>query len=106
MDSNTTTAGNAGCIAASSRSPDMILPHHTSRPKTPYSGSKGQGNAPDIIYTRGVPDTPNPDPSTFDRKICNLILMEIGLCGDLCCITRLEEKMTNDAPLVAPLQAI
>ena len=36
------------------------------------------GAAPDIIYARGVPVDPSPDPASFDRKDCALILFEIG----------------------------
>ncbi len=39
--------------------------------------------APVLIYVRGVQDTTAPDPSTFDRKKCNFILIEIGLCRNL-----------------------
>ena len=35
--------------------------------------------APDIIYARGVQDNPSPDPTSFDRKDCALILFKIGV---------------------------
>jgi hypothetical protein len=38
----------------------------------------GAGAAPDIIYALGVPVDPSPDPASFDRKDCALILFEIG----------------------------
>ena len=38
------------------------------------------GVAPGIIYARGVPVNPSPDPASFDRKDFSLILFEIGLC--------------------------
>jgi hypothetical protein len=47
--------------------------------------SKGYGTAPDLIYARGVPDSPSPDPSSYDKKNCIIILIEIGLCRDFGC---------------------
>ena len=38
----------------------------------------GHGTSPDVIYTRGVPDTMSPDPSIFDRKKSKIILIDIG----------------------------
>jgi len=38
------------------------------------------GTAPDLIYARGVPDTLAPDPTTFDRKQCIIIIVEVGFC--------------------------
>ena len=57
----------------------------------------GHGTAPDLIYARGVPDTPSPDPRIFDRKKCNLILLEIGFCQDFRCQKRLQEKTSKYA---------
>jgi hypothetical protein len=36
------------------------------------------GAAPDIIYARGVLVDPSPDPTSFDRKDCSLVLFKIG----------------------------
>ena len=41
------------------------------------------GTAPDLIYARGVPDSPSPDPTSFNKKLCTLIIVEIGFCRDL-----------------------
>ena len=43
----------------------------------------GAGVAPDIVYARGVPIDPSPDPASFDRKDFPLVLFEIGFCKDL-----------------------
>jgi hypothetical protein len=61
---------------------------------------------PDLVYAKGVPDTPSPDPSTFDRMKCNLILVETGLCKDFRCNTRHQENAAKYAPLVNALETI
>ena len=38
----------------------------------------GHGTAPDLIYARGILDTPHPGQSTTDKKLCTLILLEDG----------------------------
>ena len=41
----------------------------------------GAGAAQDVIYARAVVLVdPSPDPASFDRKDCSLVLFEIGLC--------------------------
>ncbi len=76
-------------------------------PRLPIQqGPRNHPRPRDLIYATGVPDTPNPIPSTFDRKKCNLILIEIGFCRDFACIARLQEKTTKYAPLVTALQTI
>jgi hypothetical protein len=52
----------------------------------------GHGTAPDHIYARGVPKTPSPDPTSFDKKLCTLIIVEIALCKDLGCDVKFDEK--------------
>jgi hypothetical protein len=52
----------------------------------------GAGAAPDIIYARGESTDPTPDPDSFDRKDCFLILFEIGFCRDLGCHDKLTKK--------------
>ncbi len=64
----------------------------------------GHGTAPDLIYARGVPDSPSPDPTSFDRKQCTLIIIEIGFCRDLGCVEKLEEKTSKYAPLLEALR--
>ncbi len=66
----------------------------------------GHGTAPDLIYAKGVPDTPSPDPSTFDRKKSNLIFIEIEFCQDFGCQKRLQEKTAKYGPFVAALKTV
>ena len=67
---------------------------------------EGHGTAPDLIYARGVPDTPAPDKNTFEKKQRILIIIEIGFCQNFGCHKRLQEKTTKYAPLVAALEAM
>ncbi len=87
------------CTDAPSRIPSWILPDVTQ-----YSLHKaGYGTAPDLIYARGIPDSPRPDPNTFDRKKCNLVVIEVGFCRDLGCDKARQEKTEKNAPLVTTL---
>jgi hypothetical protein len=52
----------------------------------------GHGTAPNRFYARGVPVTPSPDPTSFDKKKCTLLIVEIRLCKDLDCDIKLEKK--------------
>jgi hypothetical protein len=61
----------------------------------------GHGTAPGLIYVRGVPDTPSPDPTSFNKKQCILILIEIGFCRDLGCDVKFDEKTVKYSPLIA-----
>ncbi len=47
------------------------------------------GVTPDLVYARGVPNTTNPDPSTFDKRMCSLLVAEVGFGANL----NLEEKL-------------
>ena len=64
----------------------------------------GHGPPPDLIYERGVPDTPSSDPKIFDKNQCTLIVVEIGFSRDLGCDTKLDKKTENYSPLVAALR--
>jgi hypothetical protein len=64
----------------------------------------GHGTAPDLIYARGVPDSPSPDPTSFDKKLCTLIIVEVGFCRDLGCEEKLEAKIIKYAPFIAALK--
>ncbi len=46
------------------------------------------------------------DPTTFDRKQCNLIVIEIGCCQDFGCDKRLQKKTAKYAPLVDKLKTL
>jgi hypothetical protein len=52
----------------------------------------GHGRAPDLIYARGVPNTPSPDPASIDKKKCTLVIVEIGFRRDLGCDIKFEKK--------------
>jgi hypothetical protein len=47
-----------------------------------------------------------PDPNYFDRKKCNLVVIEVGFCRDFGCDKREQEKTMKKAPLVTALQAV
>ena len=57
-----------------------------------------QGVAPDLLYARGVPNSPTPDPTSFDKSSCSLLLIEVGFCSDLNLRSKLEEKPKNTNP--------
>jgi hypothetical protein len=97
-----TTDGDQECTTAPSRIPEWILPLEVQDSLF----SAGHGTAPDLIYARGVPDNPKPDPTTFDRKKCNLLIGEIVFCRDFGCDKRQREKTTKYAPLVNALKEI
>jgi len=44
----------------------------TKKTEALFEGS--HGTAPDLIYARGVPYTPDPGLITFDKKLCTLIV--------------------------------
>ncbi len=56
------------------------------------------------LYARGVPDTPSSDPTSFNKKLCSLIIVEIGFCRDLGCEDKLEANITKYTPLIAALK--
>ena len=91
---------DAECTAAPRRIPEWILSHE----EIQELYAAGHGTSPDLIYARGVPDSPSPDPTTFNKKLCTLIIIEIGFCRDLGCDTKLEAKTANYAPLLAALR--
>jgi len=64
----------------------------------------GHGASPDLVYARGVPDTPAPDPTSFDRKQCALIIVEIGFCRDLGCDIKIDKKTEKYPPPIAALR--
>ncbi len=64
----------------------------------------GYVTAPDLIYARGVPNTPSPDPTFFNIIQCTLIIVEIGFCIDLGCDVKCDEKTEKYNPLIAALK--
>ncbi len=64
----------------------------------------GHGTAPDLIYARGVSDAPSPDPTSFDKKQCILIIVEIGFCRDVDCDSKIEKNNEKYSSLLAALR--
>jgi hypothetical protein len=94
--------GDQECTTAPSRIPEWILPLEVQDSLF----TAGHGTAPDLIYAIGVQDSPTPSPTTYDRKKCNLILLEIGFCQDFGCDKRQREKTAKYAPLVNALKEV
>ncbi len=92
--------GDAECMAA----PGRILVWILSREETHKLYAAGHGTSPDLIYAKGVPDSPSPDPTSFNKKLCTLIIVEVGFYLDLRCDAKLEAKTTKYAPLLASLR--
>ena len=63
----------------------------------------GHGTTLDRICARGVPYTPFPDLTSFDKKKCTLAIVEIGFCRDLGCDIKFEKKTEKYSPLLAAL---
>jgi hypothetical protein len=59
---------------------------------------------PDLTYARGVPDAFSPDPTSFDKKQCTLVIVEIGFCKDLGCDVKIDKKTEKYSPLIAALR--
>jgi len=55
----------------------------------------GHGKAPDLVYAGGVPDTPDPGLTNFDKSSCTLILLEIGFSRDLKCDKKLTKTLVR-----------
>ena len=49
----------------------------------------------------GVPDSPSPNYTPFEKKLCTLIIVEIGLCRDLGCGIEIEKNTEKYSPLNA-----
>jgi hypothetical protein len=92
--------GDADCTESPSRIPDWVLPHED----THMLFEAGHGTILDLIYARGVPDTPSPDPASFDIKQCTLIIVEIGFCKDLGCDNKFDKNTEKYFPFVATLK--
>ena len=75
-----------------------------SREETQELHAAGHGTTPDLFYAKGVPDSPSPDPTSFNKKLCTLIIIEVEFCQDLGCEANLEAKTTKYAPILAALK--
>ena len=93
-------AGDTECTTAPRRIPSWVL----SPEELQELYSTGHGTAPDLIYARGVPDSPSPDPTTFNKKTCTLIIIELGFCRDLGCEDKRAAKTKKYDALVAALK--
>ena len=93
----TSTRGDEECIAAPPHILDWILPRETQDSLF----KAGHGMAPYLIYARTIQNTSEPDPIAFDQQKCNLILIDVGFCRDFECLSKLQEKADEYAPLVA-----
>jgi hypothetical protein len=58
----------------------------------------------DLIYARGVPDSPSLDPTSFNKTDCTPIHVEIGFCKDFGCDDKIAEKTSKYSPLIAALR--
>ncbi len=92
--------GDAECTGAPRRIPEWILSHV----KFQDLYASGHETTPDLIYARGVLDSPSPDPTTFNTRLCTLIIVEVGFCRDLGCEDKLEAKTNKYIPLIAALK--
>ena len=88
------TASDTEATTAPSHIPPWVLPIAT----TNELRRQGLGVTPDLIYARGVPNTPNPDPSSFDKATCSLLLIEVGFGSDLNLKAKIEKKNANTNP--------
>ena len=91
--------GDSHFTAAPGRLLDWV--HSTEETQELYSA--GHRTTPDLIYARGVLDSPHSDPTSFNKKLCTLIVVEIGFCRDLGCGTKIETKTKKYSPLIAVL---
>ncbi len=60
--------------------------------------------APDLLYARGVPNSPTPDPSSFDKSTCSLLLIEIGFSSNLNLRSKIDENPQKYQPLIEELR--
>ncbi len=90
--------------AESTFAPTRIPPWVPPAEETHALFEASHGTAPDLIYARGILDTPHPDQTNTDKKLCTLILLEVRFCRDLGCYKRHNEKTEKYSPLVAALK--
>ena len=72
---------DAEYTAAPSRTPPWVLPPE----ETQALFETNHGTTPDLICGRGVPGTPDPSLTNFDKTSCTLILVKIEFSRDLGC---------------------
>jgi hypothetical protein len=91
---------DAECTLAPSRIPLWVLPAEETQ--TLFEG--GHGTAADLIYAKGVPETPDQGQIIFDKKLCTLVLIEDGFSRDFGCDKKHAVKTEKYPPLVAALK--
>jgi hypothetical protein len=91
---------DAECTATPNRIPPWVLPPEEAQDLF----KAGHGTAPDLIYARDILDTPHSDQSTTDKKLCTILLLEVGFCRDLGCDKKHNDKTEKYYPLVAALK--
>ena len=79
---------NAECTSAPIRIPPWVLPAEEIQALV----EEGHGIAPDLIYAKEVPDTPDPGQINFDKKSCTLVLVETSFSRDPGCEKKHAEK--------------
>jgi hypothetical protein len=52
-------------------------------------------------FMQGVPDSPSPDPTSFNKTQFILILVEIGFCKDFGCNNKIVNKTKKILPIIA-----
>jgi len=62
------------------------------------------GTALGLGYAKGESDNRSADPSTFDKKECALILIEIGFCRNFGYKQMIVKKTKKCPPLIAALK--
>jgi hypothetical protein len=85
--------GDAECTTAPRRVPDWVI----SPEETEGMFQARHSTTPDLIYARGVPDSP-PRPDLFRQEQCIIIIVEIGHCKEFGSDVKLEEKAEKYTP--------
>ena len=83
--------------------PCHIPPWALNEATTAALRDSGHGVSPDLIYARGVPNSPQLHSTTFDKKQCSLLLIEVGFGADLNLKRKIEEKTAKYQPLIQAL---
>jgi hypothetical protein len=95
-----TDASQLNTTTAPSYLPNWVLPQRTSDLLRYHN----HGVALDLVYARGIPNLPNPDPASIDKSSCSLLLIEIGFSSDLNLKAKLAGKTTKYQPLLNELR--
>ncbi len=64
----------------------------------------GHGTSPDLIYASGATNAPTPNPTSFDKKQCTLVIVDIDFCRNLGCDLKIEKNTKKYPPLIAALR--